>query len=287
MEDRGRLYICGTPIGNLEDISFRVLRILKEVDLIAAEDTRRTKKLLHYYEINTPMSSYHEHNELEMTERLIKELKAGKDIALVSDAGMPEISDPGSLIVKRAIKLDILVFPVPGPTALISALVVSGLSVDRFVFEGFIPRKGKERKSFLDNIESQERTIVFYESPYRLLDTLKELNKVLKGRKIAVVRELTKIHEEKYYGTSKKVYELLKDKEIKGEIVLVVEGRDKLNEYEEKVWKELSILEHLELLMENNYTKKEAIKEVAKLRNLSKSDVYKEAIAIEVNIKDN
>jgi len=287
MEDRGRLYICGTPIGNLEDISFRVLRILKEVDLIAAEDTRRTKKLLHYYEINTPMSSYHEHNELEMTERLIKELKAGKDIALVSDAGMPEISDPGSLIVKRAIELDILVFPVPGPTALISALVVSGLSVDRFVFEGFIPRKGKERKSFLDNIESQERTIVFYESPYRLLDTLKELNKVLKGRKIAVVRELTKIHEEKYYGTSKKVYELLKDKEIKGEIVLVVEGRDKLNEYEEKVWKELSILEHLELLMENNYTKKEAIKEVAKLRDLSKSDVYKEAIAIEVNIKDN
>jgi 16S rRNA (cytidine1402-2'-O)-methyltransferase len=279
MSEQGKLYICGTPIGNLQDITLRTLDILKKVDLIAAEDTRRTAKLLNNYEIETSLTSYHEHNEKEKSRELILKLEMGQDLALVSDAGMPGISDPGAVIINKAIAKNIEVVPIPGPTALISALIVSCLPMDKFVFDGFIPRKGEEREKCFRNLEKQTRTTILYESPYRLKNTLQDLRLILQTRKIVVVRELTKFHEEKIYGTVTQVLEKLKDRDIKGEIVLVVAGREK-NEIEEEGWEDLSIIEHVELLMENGYTKKESIKNVAKLRDLPKSKVYKKAIVI-------
>jgi len=276
----GSLYICGTPIGNLEDITLRVLRVLKEVDLIAAEDTRRTSRLLNYYQIKKPLKSYHEHNERECADKLLEEFKAGRDIALVSDAGMPGISDPGILIIRKAIKEGIPVIPVPGPTAAVSALVVSGISTERFVFEGFLPRKGKKRKERLQELRKEKRTTIFYESPQRIKQTLKELAEIIKGRKLALLRELTKVHEEKIYGSAREVLNQLVEREIKGELVVVLEGNKNYLE-ESGGWEEMELLEHLSLLIENGYSKKEAVKEVARLRKLPKSKVYKEAIKID------
>ncbi len=281
MEQEGQLYICGTPIGNLSDITLRAIETLKKVDLIAAEDTRRSSKLLNKYNINTPLISYHEHNEKKRSGELIKKMMDGQKIALISDAGMPGISDPGQELIFRAIKKNLPVIPVPGPTAVISALVCSGLSIERFVFEGFLPRKGDKRQQILQDITKQEKTVVFYESPYRLKETLEELQPLLKDREIAVIRELTKIYEEKIYGTCENILKKIKTKDIKGEIVVVVEGREKsINEKEG--WENLSLLEHVELFMENGYTKKEAIKKVARERNISRRKVYKEAISIKV-----
>ena len=279
MNEQGKLYICGTPIGNLKDITLRALDILKEVELIAAEDTRRTKKLLNKYDINTSLTSYHEHNEKEKAVELIAKLKKSQDLALVSDAGMPGISDPGSELIKKSIAKGIEVIPIPGPTAFTPALIVSGLPMDRFVFEGFIPRKGEKREQRIQEIQKEERTVILYESPYRLQETLKELEPVLDQRNIAVVREITKIHEEKIYGTITQVLDQLEQTDIKGEIVLVIEGRKK-NDVEQEVWEDLSIVEHVELLMDNGYTKKEAIKKVSTIRDLPKRKVYKEAIVI-------
>lgn len=281
----GKLYICGTPIGNLDDITFRVLKILQKVDLIAVEDTRRTGKLLNYFDINNSMTSYHEHNEKKKTPELLSKLETGKDIAVVSDAGMPGISDPGQEIIEQAIKAGIEVIPVPGPTAISSALVASGLAMDSFVFEGFIPRKGKERQQFIERLRRESRTTVIYESPYRLQTTLEDLKTVLGERKIAVVREISKVHEEKIYGTVDEVLAELEKRNVKGEIVIVIAGRDNV-EREEIGWEELSILEHLELMMENGYTKKKAIKKVAKIRELPKKKIYKEAIAIDARVKN-
>jgi 16S rRNA (cytidine1402-2'-O)-methyltransferase len=278
---KGRLYICGTPIGNLDDLSFRVLKTLRQVSLIAAEDTRRTGQLLKYYEIDTPLTSYHEHNEREKAGQLLSLLNEGKDLALVSDAGMPGISDPGLVLIKRVLESGLEVIPVPGPTAAISALVVSGLDMDRFVFEGFLPRKGKEREERLAELEQETRTIIIYESPYRIKDTLHELAPLLKKRRLAVVRELTKIHEKKYYGTAKEVLkELEEEDEVKGEVVLVIEGREQ-PVVEEEGWEELSILEHLRLMLDQGFSKKQAINRVAAIRDISKKEVYQEAIAIE------
>ncbi|MFW5991613.1 MAG: 16S rRNA (cytidine(1402)-2'-O)-methyltransferase [Halanaerobiaceae bacterium] len=280
-QETGILYICGTPIGNLEDITIRALDILKNVDLIAAEDTRRTLKLLNHFEIKKPLDSYHEHNEREKAEELITILLSGKSIALVSDAGMPGISDPGLEIVKSAIEKGINVIPVPGPTAAISALVVSGIPADRFAFEGFLPRKGKERQRRLDKLRLEERTMIIYESPYRIKDTLQELEYIFKDRQMALIRELTKIHEEKIYGTAAEILKKIREGKIKGEIVLIIAGNQKLVDKEEKEWEELSLLDHVKLLMEKGMTKKQAIRRVARTRDASKREVYREAIVID------
>lgn len=274
----GKIYPCATPIGNLSDMSPRAIEILKEVDIIAAEDTRRTSKLLNHFEINTKMISYHEHNEKKRAEELIKKIKNGINLALVSDAGTPGISDPGYEIIKKAVKNNIEVIPIPGPNAALLALTASGMDMSSFVFLGFIPRKGKERNKFLKSIQKEEKTSIIYESPYRVLDTLKELNEFMDKRKIALIRELTKVHEEKIYGTATELINILESREIKGEIVLVIEGR---KEEEKEGWEELSIVEHVRLLMKNGYTKKKAIKEVANLRELPKSEVYEKAIVID------
>lgn len=281
----GKLYICGTPIGNLDDITYRALQVLQGVDIIAAEDTRRTIKLLNYFEINNKLESYHEHNETEKAGKLLKLLKSGKSIALVSDAGMPGISDPGLIIVKMAIEDDIEVIPIPGPTAAINALVVSGMDTSKFVFEGFLIRKGKEREEQLEELKAEKRTIIIYESPYRLKDTLKDLEGMMGNRKIAVIRELSKLHEEKIYGNADSILSKIDDREIKGEIVIVIEGNQNIN-VEKEGWEDLKLLEHVKLFVDQGMSKKKAIKKVAEIRGLPKRDVYKEAIAIDVEIKN-
>ncbi|TDO95032.1 16S rRNA (cytidine1402-2'-O)-methyltransferase [Halanaerobium saccharolyticum] len=279
------LYLCGTPIGNLDDVSQRLLATLKEVDLIACEDTRRTQKLLNYFSIKTKMISYHEHNEKERSKELIEYLQAGRKIALVSDAGMPGVSDPGEILVKKAVSAGIEVIPIPGPSAFLAALVVSGLDISAFSFKAFIPRSGKKRQQFLEELALAKDTTAFYESPYRLKDTLKDLSQFsseLASRQAVVAREITKMHEEKYYGTVAELEERLKEQEIKGEIVVVIAGRSQV-EAESEGWEDLSILEHLKLLIESGMTKKQAIKKVANLRELPKSEVYKEAVVISVD----
>ncbi len=277
--------MCGTPIGNLEDVSQRLLNTLKKVDIIACEDTRRTQKLLNYFSINKKMLSYHEHNEKERSQELIQLINEGKNIALVSDAGMPGVSDPGEILVKKAVDAEIEVIPIPGPSAFLAALVVSGLDISAFSFKAFIPRSGKKRQDFLEELALAKDTTAFYESPYRLKDTLKDLKEFsneLAARESLVAREITKVHEEKYYGSISELEERLQDQEIKGEIVVVIAGRSEVRE-ESEGWEELSILEHLKLLIESGMTKKQAIKKVAKLRELPKSDVYKEAVVISVD----
>ncbi|HMA60961.1 MAG TPA: 16S rRNA (cytidine(1402)-2'-O)-methyltransferase [Halanaerobiales bacterium] len=282
MSEKGKLYICGTPIGNLDDTTFRAVKTLEKVDLIAAEDTRRTEKLLNHFKIDNNLTSYHEHNEREKAEKLITELKDGYDIALVSDAGMPGISDPGLILIKEAIQAKIEIIPVPGPTALIPALVVSGIQTDKFSFFGFVPRKGKEREQFIEEIINEEKTTIFYESPYRIKKIFEDLSEKIPERKAALIREITKIHEEKIYGTVSEIQDKIASSEIKGEIVVVIEGRTK-EEVDTESWTDISILEHVQLFMDNGYTKKEAIKKVAEVRGIQKKKVYKEAIQINVN----
>ncbi len=213
------------------------------------------------------------------TEEIIGKLKMNQDIALVSDAGMPGLSDPGEILIKAVVNEGVEVIPLPGPSAAIPALVASGFATDRFVFEGFLPRKGQERKDRLASIKLDERTTIIYESPYRIQDTITDLAEIMADREIALIREISKIHEEKIYGTAAEIKDEIGNREIKGEIVIVISGNQSLSE-EEKLT-DLSILEHLELLIENGYTKKKAIKEVSKIRGLPKSEVYKEAIAID------
>lgn len=285
---KGKLYVCGTPIGNLADVSQRLLDILKEVDLIACEDTRRSQKLLNYFSIEKKMLSYHEHNEEKRSRELIEKLKNGRDIALLSDAGMPAISDPGQILVSRAVENEIEVIPIPGPSAFLAALVVSGLDISTFVFKSFIPRSGKERREFIEKLALEQNTTAFYESPYRLKDTLKDLSEFseeMAQREAVIAREITKMHEEKYYGTVSELKKRLQDKEIKGEIVVVLAGRTEAAE-ESEGWEELSILEHIKLLMESGMTKKQSVKKVAELRELPKSEVYKIGTSISVNKED-
>jgi len=221
----GALFIVATPIGNLEDITFRAVRILSEVDLIAAEDTRKTKILLAKYSVHTPLTSYHKFNIRSKTPHLIKLLEAGKNIALVSDAGMPGISDPGYEIIRAAVDQKIRVEPVPGPSAAITALAVSGLKTDRFVFEGFLPKKPGKKRKLLKSLKDESRTIIIYESPFRIIKTLNEVKEIFTGREIAVCRELTKKFEEIIRGKAGDVLEQLKDKKVRGEIVLVISGQ--------------------------------------------------------------
>lgn len=286
--EKGKLYICGTPIGNLSDVSQRLLDVLQEVDIIACEDTRHSRKLLNYFSIEKKLLSYHEHNEQQRSREIIEKINSGENIALLSDAGMPVISDPGQILVKEAVQESIEVIPIPGPSAFLAALVVSGLDISSFVFRSFIPRSGNDRREFLEEMALENKTTVFYESPYRLKNTLKDLkefSKEMAARKTVIVREITKLHEEKYYGTAAELYQRLNNQEIKGEIVVVIEGRTEIKE-ESEGWEELSILEHIELLMQSGITKKQAVKKVAKLRDLPKSEVYKVGTAITVD-KDN
>lgn len=272
-ERLGKLYLCATPIGNLEDITLRALRILKEVDVIAAEDTRHTRKLMNFYDIHTPITSYHEHNEKGKSQRLILELKDGKNIALVSDAGTPGISDPGFEIVVLAIKEGITVVPVPGASAAITALAASGLPTDRFVFEGFLPRTGKDREKAIKKILSEERTVIFYESPYRVVKTLEELYESGGDRNVAVTRELTKVYEHFLRGTISEVLEYFKEHKPKGEFTVIVEGFKSVHE-ELPVKSDAEIAEWVNKLVEQGTDKKSAMKSVAQAIGLSKRDVY-------------
>ena len=220
----GTLYIVGTPIGNLEDVTQRALRTLREVAVIACEDTRETRKLLHHFQIDTPVTSYHEHNKRTAGPRLIQRLLDGEDVALVTDAGMPAISDPGEELVAGAVEAGIPVVPVPGPTAFVTALVASGLPTRRFVFEGFLPSKGKERRQALERLKGEERTVLLYEAPHRLQETLADLRAVLGDRRVAACRELTKLHEEYVRGTLSALIDHFREQAPRGEFVLVIEG---------------------------------------------------------------
>ena len=273
----GKLYVCGTPIGNLEDITYRTLKVLNEVDLIAAEDTRHSIKLLNHFEISKPLTSYHEHNKENKGGYLINKLLSGENIALISDAGMPGISDPGEEIIKQAIENDIEVIVLPGPTASITELIGSGLETGKFVFEGFLDRDKKRRREELELIKHEKRTIIFYESPHRLKDTLKDMLKILGNRNIAVNRELTKKYQEVIRTDLKGCIDIFNEREVKGEFVLIVEGFK--GEIEETCeYNDLNDREYVIKLMEEGITKKDAIKFVCKERKLKKDIVYKQVL---------
>ena len=267
----GKLYIVATPIGNLEDITLRALRVLKEVDLIAAEDTRQTLKLLNYYEINKPLISYHRHNEDVKSEILIEKLKNGENIALVSDAGTPGICDPGEEVIKKAIIENIKVIPVPGTCAMINALICSGISTKEFNFLGFLPLNKKLRKEKLNEIKNSNKTIILYEAPHKMKSTLEDLKEILGKRNIVLARELTKIHEE---FIRKDIDELLKDIDnLKGEMILIIERNLEI-EGEENKLNILSLEDHYRFYENKGLNKKEIIKKIAKDRNLNKNEIY-------------
>ncbi len=276
MDTRGTLYLCATPIGNLEDITYRVLRILKEVDLIAAEDTRNSIRLLNHFEIHTPMTSYHEYNKIEKAYQLIDQLRAGKNIALITDAGTPGISDPGEDLVRMALEEGIPVTSLPGAAACITALTMSGQPTRRFAFEAFLPREKKERAQVLEELKNETRTIILYEAPHHLIATLTQLREVLGNRSISVCRELTKKHEEVRKTTLDDVLLFYKDQEPRGEYVLVIEGADKkeLEAKAQRAWEELTLEEHMAFYESQGMMKKEAMKCVAKDRGISKREVY-------------
>ena len=275
--DSGKLFIVGTPIGNLEDMTFRAVRILQEADYIAAEDTRNTIKLCNHFDIHTQMISYHEHNTRVSGEKIIELLQQGKDIAIVSDAGMPCISDPGADLVEWAIEQGIAVVSVPGPNAAVTALVASGIMPQPFLFFGFLSRQKKELKAQLGKLQRYEETLLFYEAPHRLKQTLRGLEEQFGGeRKIVMARELTKRFEELLRGTVAEAIEWAESHDVRGEFCLVVEGnQDVQNEVEVAWWTDLSIKEHVgRLIEEKNLRSKDAIKEVAETREVSKRDVY-------------
>lgn len=279
----GVLYLCATPIGNLEDITVRCIRVLGEVDIIAAEDTRQTIKLLNHLEIHKPLISYHEHNKFEKGVQLVELLKSGKNIALVSDAGMPAISDPGEDLVKLCIDNDIDIIPLPGPTASLTALIVSGLSTVKFCFEGFLPSNKKERRERLQKLSTETRTIILYEAPHRLLDTLSEIREQLGERRISVSREITKKFEETIRADISRVINIFKERSIKGEYVLIIEGinEKELIDIELKKWDNISVEEHIIMYLQQGLDKKDAVKKVAEDRKLPKKEIYKIGCTIE------
>lgn len=280
---QGKLYVAATPIGNLKDMSQRAQEVLKEVDLIAAEDTRNTIKLLNHFDIKTPMTSYHEYNKIEKAYELVKLIKEGKNIALVSDAGMPGISDPGEDLVRICYENGIEVGVIPGASAVVSALAISGLATRRFCFEAFLPTDKKDRKYILEELREETRTIVLYEAPHKLIKTIKDLAEYLgEDRKISFVREISKKHEEVLrmnLGEAKKVYEKMSEEDkIRGEFVLVVEGKSLKEIKDEKIkaWETIDIDEHFKMYEAKGFEKKEAMKMVAKDRGISKREVYAE-----------
>lgn len=272
----GTLYLCATPIGNLEDMTFRCVRILKEVDLIAAEDTRNSIKLLNHFDIHTPMTSYHEYNKIAKAHTLIEHLENGEDIALITDAGTPGISDPGEELVAMCQEAGITVTAVPGAAACITALTISGLSTRRFAFEAFLPTDKKERQAVLNELTEETRTMIIYEVPHRLVRTLELLLATLGDRRIRICRELTKKHETVFATTISAAVEYYKEQEPKGECVLVIEGKSRQEQIEEErqKWEEMSIQEHMDYYMDQGIQKKEAMKMVAKDRGVGKRDIY-------------
>lgn len=272
----GKLYLCATPIGNLEDITLRVLRTLKEVDLIAAEDTRYSRKLLNHYEIKTPMTSYHEHNRVDKARYLVELLLNGKHIALITDAGTPAISDPGEELVKQAYEAGIEVTSLPGPCALITGLTLSGLSTERFSFEAFLPYDKKERTRSLEEIKGDTRTLILYEAPHRLQKTLKDLYEALGNRSITIVRELTKIHETAWRTSLEEAIASYETTDPRGEYVLIIEGKciRELEIEKQSEWEEKTISEHMKIYIDKGQDKKDAMKLVAKDRGISKREVY-------------
>ncbi|WP_100403858.1 16S rRNA (cytidine(1402)-2'-O)-methyltransferase [Bacillus sp. FJAT-42315] len=276
-EEAGMLYLVPTPIGNLEDMTFRAIRMMKEADVIAAEDTRNTKKLCNYFEISTPITSYHEHNKEVSGKALLERVLQGEKIALVSDAGMPSISDPGFELVVAAIEKGITVVPLPGANAALTALIASGLAPQPFYFYGFLSRNKKEKKAELAQLNKSHDTFILYESPHRLKDTLQAMAEVLgEQRKIVLCRELTKKFEEFLRGTITEAIHWSKEEDILGEFCLIVEGNAEVEEEEgEQWWMSLSIVEHVDhYIHEQSLSSKEAIKQVAKDRDLPKRDVY-------------
>lgn len=272
----GKLYLCATPIGNLEDMTYRVVRTLQEVDLIAAEDTRNSIKLLNHFEIKTPMTSYHEYNKIEKGKKLVEKLQSGMHIALITDAGTPGISDPGEELVKMCYESGIEVTSLPGAAACITALTLSGLSTRRFAFEAFLPTDKKEKQEVLKELANETRTMILYEAPHRLIKTLKELYNTVGNRKITVCRELTKRHETAFATTLEEAISYYENNEPKGECVLVLEGKSRTEIREEEIsrWEEMSIEEHMEHYLSQGMEKKEAMKRVAKDRGVGKREVY-------------
>jgi len=278
--ETGTLYIVATPIGNLEDITLRAIKTLKSVDIIAAEDTRQSIKLLNHFGIENKLTSYHEHNKYKKGEHIIEELMKGKDVAIVSDAGTPGISDPGEEIIKMAIANGIKVCSIPGPSAAISGLILSGLPTARFVFEGFLPADKKRRKR-LEELKHETRTIILYEAPHKLARTLGELLDYLGNRNIAIVREMTKIFEEVLRIPLSEALEIYKNKVPKGEFVLVIEGAKEEAELNERrqEWSKVPVKEHVEFYIKSGMDRMEAIKQAAKDRGMSKRDVYRDIIS--------
>ncbi len=272
----GMLYLCATPIGNLEDMTLRALRTLKEVDIIAAEDTRNSRKLLHHFGIQTPMTSYHEHNKIEKGKELVRQIQEGKTVALITDAGMPGISDPGEELVRMCQEQGITVTALPGACACVTALTLSGLSTRRFCFEGFLPMQKKERAEILRALETETRTILLYEAPHRLRRTLGELEALFANRKISICRELTKKYETIFQATVSEAAAYYATQEPRGEYVLVLEGKSK---EEQKIearsrWASLSVQDHMRQYLEKGMEKKEAMRQVAKERGVPKREIY-------------
>lgn len=272
------LFVCGTPIGNLEDITLRVLRTLKEVDLIAAEDTRQSIKLLNHFDIKTPLTSYHEHNKDTKGPQLISLLKEGKDIAIVTDAGMPGISDPGEDLIRLCYENNVEVTVVPGATAVVTALVLSGLNSRSYIFEGFLPKNKKQKKEVLERLKNETRTTVFYEAPHHLVNTLEDICEYAGERNSAVIRELTKKHETVNRDKLKNLLEYFRSNEPKGEFVIVVEGADiaDIKAEEQAQFNSMTIKEHFEKYISQGFDEKSAMKAVAKDRGIGKRDVYNE-----------
>ena len=272
----GKLYLCATPIGNLEDITLRVLRTLKEVDLIAAEDTRNSIKLLNHFDIKTPMTSYHEYNKIDKAYVLINKMQEGQNIALITDAGTPGISDPGEELAVMCYEAGIEVTSLPGPAACITALTLSGLPTRRFAFEAFLPADKKERKQILEELKNETRTIILYEAPHRLVRTLEELKEMLGNRRMTLCRELTKKHETAFHSTIDDLILYYQTEKPLGECVLVIEGRSRkeMEEEQKASWEKITIEEHMELYENKGYSRKEAMKLVANDRGMTKREVY-------------
>lgn len=272
----GKLYLCATPIGNLEDITLRVLRVLKEVDLIAAEDTRNSIKLLNHFDIKTPMTSYHEYNKIEKAYTLIGKMQEGMNIALITDAGTPGISDPGEELARMCLDAGIEVTSLPGPAACITALTLSGLSTRRFAFEAFLPMDKKERKEVLQELVDETRTIIIYEAPHKLVKTLKDLRETLGNRRITLCRELTKKHETAFRTTIEELLSCYENEKPLGECVLVIEGksRKELKEAEAASWETVPVEEHMKIYEKQGMSRKDAMKQVAKDRGMSKREIY-------------
>lgn len=273
---QGKLYLCATPIGNLEDITLRVLRTLKEADLIAAEDTRHSIKLLNHFDIKTPMTSYHEFNKVEKARYLVDKMREGTNVALITDAGTPGISDPGEELVRQCYEAGIEVTSLPGPAACITALTISGMATRRFAFEAFLPSDKKEKQEIFEELKKETRTIILYEAPHRLVRTLSELLENLGDRRISVCRELTKTHETVFRTTVSEALSYYETEEPRGECVLVIEGKSRMEiqQEQERSWEAISIEEHMKRYLDDGTDKKEAMKLVAKDRGMKKRDVY-------------